>query len=596
VTRDIADYALVGDCETAALVARDGSIDWLCWPRFDSGACFAALLGDARNGRWKIAPDDPAATSTRQYRGDTLVLQTDFETEGGAASVIDFMPIRRSGATSQLVRIVIGRRGRLAMRMDLALRFDYGRIAPWESRDGHGDVRAVAGPNAVTVRIPVAHEEGPDGRVAKFVVEAGDRLSFVLAYEASHLPPARPCDPEAALQETEAFWTDWSRQSRYEGPWRDAVMRSLITVKALTYRPTGGIVAAATTSLPEELGGARNWDYRYCWLRDATLTLLSLINAGYRREAEAWVDWLLRALSGSASQVQPLYGVAGEHRIDEHELPWLPGFCASSPVRIGNGAWSQLQVDAYGSVMDALHAACEEGLQLHEASAGMQRALLDQLARVWDQPDDGIWEVRSGRQHFVHSKLMSWVAFDRAVAGVERFGLQGPVDEWRRLRDRIREEILSKGYDHELGAFTQSYGSTQLDASVLLMPLLGFLPARDPRMVSTVQVIERELGRDGLLLRYDSDSSPDGLPPGEGAFLACSFWHVDNLILQGRREDAERRFERLLALRNDVGLLSEQYDVDGGRLLGNFPQAFSHFALIDTAFNFAGDQVRSAAE
>lgn len=591
--RAIGDYALIGDCETAALVAKDGSIDWLCWPRFDSGACFSALLGSEKHGRWRISPAREITRSSRRYCGDTLILETEFETRQGAVSLIDFMPIRKDRQISEIVRIVVGKRGRVDMRMEAAFRFDYGRIVPWVSRieDGKiegGLLRAVAGPHSAILKSPVPTHGENFTTVAEFSVGEGERVPFVLAHEASHLPPPRICDPEQALDETGAYWSEWSGRCHYDGPWKEAVTRSLITVKALTYRPTGGIVAAPTTSLPEQFGSTRNWDYRFCWLRDATFTLLSLINAGYRNEAESWCDWLLRAVAGAASQIQPLYGIGGEHRNDEVELDWLPGFGGSRPVRIGNGAYSQLQVDVFGNVMDALHAAAASGLDLHEASAGLQRELLKHLESVWREPDEGIWEVRSGRKHFVHSKLMSWVAFDRAVISCEKFGLAGPVNRWRALRDEIHAEIIEKGFDAEQGTFVQSYGSKVLDASVLLMPILGFLPPDDPRIVSTTRTIERELSKDGLLRRYDTGKAEDGLPASEAAFLACSFWLADNMILQGREHEARRLFEHLLSLRNDVGLLAEQYDVKRQAQAGNFPQAFSHFALIDTAFNFAG--------
>jgi len=585
----ISDYALIGDCETAALVGRNGSIDWLCWPRFDSGACFTALLGTPEHGRWLIAPEGDVRQTSRRYRGDTLILETEFETDEGAVSIIDFMPVRSAeGKKSDLVRIVVGLRGQVRMKMDLAFCFDYGRIVPWVSQTADGRLSAVAGPHAVLLTSPVPVEPDETRTVAAFTVSEGERLAFTLTYEASHLPLPRPCKAEEALCETEEFWQDWAQQCRYEGPWKDAVMRSLITVKALTYSPTGGIVAAPTTSLPEQFGGSRNWDYRFCWLRDATFTLLSLIDAGYRTEAEAWCDWLLRAVAGAASQIQPLYGIGGEHRTDEVELDWLPGYADSRPVRIGNAAYSQLQVDVFGSVIDTLHEARLCGLTLHEASEGLQTQLLNRLEEVWREPDEGLWEVRSERQHFVHAKLMSWVAFDRAVSLSENYGLPGPVDRWRALRDEIKAEILERGWSEERGAFVQAYDSKALDASVLLMPMMGFLPPDDPRIVSTTRAIERELTRDGLVLRYDTEESVDGLDGDEGAFLACSFWLVDNLILQDRHDDARALFERLLSLRNDVGLLAEQWDWNTGQQVGNFPQAFSHFAMIDAAFNFAG--------
>jgi GH15 family glucan-1,4-alpha-glucosidase len=586
----IGDYAMIGDCETAALVDRDGSIDWLCWPRFDSGACFAALLGTEELGRWKIAPAGEVCRVERRYWKNTLILETIFETAGGEVSLIDFMPIRKERQISDVVRIVVGRKGRVRMRMDLSYRFDYGRIIPWLSKDEEGRLRAVAGPHAVLLSSPVETRGEDLTTVAEFDVEAGQRLPFIIVYEASHRPTPRSCQSETALRETEAYWTDWAGQCQYDGPWREAVVRSLITVKALTYRPTGGIVAAPTTSMPEQFGGSRNWDYRFCWLRDATFSLLSLIRAGYRTEAEAWCDWLLRAVAGAASQVQPLYGVAGEHRNDEVTLDWLPGFADSRPVRIGNAAYSQLQIDLFGSVMDTLYQARIAGLSLNEASSGLLLEMMKHLEKVWREPDEGIWEVRSGRQHFVHGKLMSWVAFDRAIKFAEQFGMRGRLDNWRRLRSEIRDEILRRGFDAERGAFVQAYGSRVLDSAVLLVPLVGFLPPDDPRVVSTTAAIERELSNDGLLLRYDTSQAEDGLPSGEGAFFACSFWLSDNMLLQGRMDEAEALFKRLLSLRNDVGLLSEQYDVERQTMAGNFPQAFSHFAMINTALNLAGAQ------
>ncbi len=595
----ISDYAMIGDCETAALVGNDGSIDWLCWPRFDSGACFTALLGTPEHGRWRIAPGREVRRVERRYRGDTLILETDFHTESGSVRLIDFMPVRERHVVSDLVRIVVGLSGEVPMKMDLKVRFDYGRIVPWVTREKDKNLlRAVAGPHSVLLSAPVALRGEDMSTVCDFVIKEGQRLPFVMVYEASHLPPPEPPEAEEALEETEGFWKDWSARCGYRGPWRDAVMRSLITVKGMTYRPTGGIVAAVTTSLPERIGGERNWDYRYCWLRDAYFTVLALANAGYRDEAEQWCDWALRAVAGSASQTQPLYGIAGEHRCDEFELDWLPGYRGSRPVRIGNAAYSQLQIDVFGSVVDTLHEAWSLGLEPHEASTGLVRELLRHLEDVWREPDEGIWEVRSGPQHFVHGKLMAWVAFDRAVSAAERFGLEGPIDRWRKLRGEVREEILDKGFSRKRNAFIQAYGAEALDASLLQMPILGFIPVDDPRMASTIEAIERELTRDGFVLRYDTEESVDGLPGDEGAFLACSFWLADNYILQGRRDKAIEMFERLLSLRNDVGLLSEQYDWKGRKLVGNFPQAFSHFALIDTAYNLEGGEgaLREASE
>jgi GH15 family glucan-1,4-alpha-glucosidase len=581
----IEDYALLGDCETAALVARDGSIDWLCWPRFDSGACFAALLGGPENGRWRVAPADEGARATRRYRGDTLILETDFETESGAVTLIDFMPLR--GTASDLVRTVVGRRGRVRMRSELIIRFDYGSTVPWVTRLDDGTLRAIAGPDMLLLHTDVrVHGEGLT-TVGEFEVGEGERASFVLTYAPSHLPPPKPVDPEAALADTEAFWTRWAARCTYRGEWRDAVMRSLLTLKALTYRPTGGVVAAPTTSLPERLGSTRNWDYRYCWLRDATLTLLALMDAGYYDEAGAWRDWLLRAASGSPEQLQIMYGLAGERHLREWTVPWLPGYEDSRPVRVGNAAYNQLQLDVYGEVADALLQARRGGISGDGEAWQLGCALVAHLEKIWNGPDEGLWEVRGGAQHFTHSKVMAWVAVDRVLKAVEQFGYTGPVDRWRALRSRIHEEVCREGFDRELGSFVQAYGSKQLDASLLLIPIVGFLPPDDPRVRGTVAAIEQRLVVDGLVLRYDSAQVADGLPPGEGAFLACSFWLADNYVLLGRFDDACRLFERLLALRNDVGLLAEEYDPRSRRMLGNFPQAFSHVGIVDTAFNLA---------
>ncbi len=586
MTLEISDYGLIGDCETAALVGNNGSIDWLCWPRFDSGACFAALLGTPRNGRWLIAPEAEITRSSRQYRGETLILETDFECPGGAVRITDFMPRRGDKEVSDLVRIVTGLRGQVPMKTELSPRFDYGRIVPWINQiNGENRLRAVAGPHAVVFDAPVPLSASDGSITARFTVSAGQELPFVLAHEASHLPPPEICNAQHALEDTERYWTEWAGRCQYRGPWREAVVRSLITTKSMTYRPTGGIIAATTTSLPEAIGGSRNWDYRFCWLRDATFTLHSLVSAGYRTEAEQWCDWLLRAVAGAAHQAQPLYGIAGEHRCDEMEADWLPGYRGSRPVRLGNAAYSQLQVDIFGSVIDTLHQARCHGLEMHEAASGLQSALLSHLENIWREPDEGIWEVRSDRQHFVHGKLMSWVAFDRAIKSARNFGLEGPVERWEALRNEIKQEILDRGFDADRGAFVQAYGSKALDASTLLIPLFGFLPAEDSRVRSTVAAIEKDLMRDGFVLRYDPEEAVDGLPGDEGAFLACSFWLADNMILQGRRDEAQALFERLLSLRNDLGLLSEQYDWKEKRLVGNFPQAFSHFSLIDTAFN-----------
>ena len=579
----IEDYALIGDCETGALVGRDGSIDWLCWPRFDSPACFAALLGTADHGRWRISATDDSARVTRHYRGNTLILETEIETADGAVTVVDFMPPRTEA--SDLVRLVIGKRGRVSMCTELVVRFYHGSLVPWVSRLPDGALRAIAGPDMIVFRTNVAIRGKGLTTVGEFSVAAGETAAFVLAYSRSHHTPPAVIDPVRALAETETFWEEWSAQCTYEGEWSDAVMRSLLTLKGLTYRPSGAIVAAPTTSLPERIGGERNWDYRFTWLRDATLTLLTLMDAGYYDEANAWRDWLLRACAGSPSQVQIMYGLRGERHLNERELPWLPGYEGSKPVRIGNAASNQLQLDVFGEVMDALHHGRRGGLGDSVDAWQLQRALVSHLETIWEQPDEGIWEVRGGRQHFTHSKVMAWVAVDRAIKSAEEFGVEGPIDRWRALRQRIFDEVCAKSFDASLGSFVQAYGSKQLDASLLMIPLVGFLPADDPRVRGTVDAIEKRLTVDGLVLRYDSARTDDGLPPGEGAFLACSFWLADNLILLGRLGDARRLFEHLLDLRNDVGLLSEQYDPRAKRQLGNFPQAFSHVALVDTALN-----------
>ena len=577
------DYALIGDCETSALVSRAGSIDWLCWPRFDSPACFAGLLGGPEHGRWLIGPQDAAARVTRRYRDNTLILETRIDTADGAVTLVDFMPLR--GRHSVVVRLVRGDRGRVRMRTELVLRFDYGRTVPWVTRLDDGTWRAIAGPDMVVLRTPVDLRGEDLTTVAEFDVAAGDTVPFVLAYGSSHLDAPEPIPPDPALDQTEAYWTRWASRNRSGGEWTDAVVRSLMTLKALTYTPTGGIVAAPTTSLPELLGGTRNWDYRLCWLRDATLTLLALMNAGYYDEARAWRDWLLRAAAGAPAQAQIMYGVAGERHLPEFELPWLPGYERSAPVRIGNAAHGQLQLDVYGEVMDALHQARCGGLNPREADWALQRALLNHLEQIWDRPDQGIWEVRAQPRHFTHSKVMAWVALDRGIRGIEAHGLEGPHQRWRRLRDRIHGEVCERGYSRELGSFVQSYDSRELDASLLLLPTMGFLPASDPRIRGTVEAIERRLLVDGLVLRYDPSTCDDGLAQGEGVFLACSFWLADAYALMGRTDDARRLFERLLAIRNDVGLLAEEYDPDAGRLVGNFPQAFSHIALVNTAHN-----------
>ncbi len=575
-------YALIGDCETAALVGLDGSIGWLCWPRFDSQACLAALLGDERNGCWRLAPTTEYKVS-RRYRQDSLILETTFECEQGAVTVIDFMPVR-DGA-SDLVRMVVGRKGGVTLRSALTLRFDYGNVVPWVDRAADDTLRAVAGPHKVLLRSSVPHHGEALSTVSELTVAAGQTARFTLTYGPSHLPDPPARDPEEALASTEQFWQRWTARCTYEGRWRDAVVRSLITLKALTYAPTGGLCAAPTTSLPEQLGGPRNWDYRFCWLRDATLTLLALMDAGYYDEAQAWRDWLLRAVAGSPDKLQIMYGLDGERRLPEQELDWLPGYAGSKPVRVGNAAAAQLQLDVYGELMDALYQARVGGLVESKAGWALQVALMDHLQIVWEQPDEGIWEVRGPRRHFTHSKVMAWVALDRSIRSSEEFGLRGPVTRWRELRARVHRQVCEQGFDAQLGSFVQYFGGKALDASLLMLPLVGFLPADDVRMRGTVAAIERELMVDGMVRRYHTDPRLDGLPAGEGAFLPCSFWLVDNFLLQGRGEEAVALFERLLTLRNDVGLLAEEYDPGQKRQLGNFPQAFTHLALVGTALN-----------
>jgi GH15 family glucan-1,4-alpha-glucosidase len=583
----IEDYALIGDLQTAALVSREGSIDWLCFPRFDSGACFAALLGDAENGRWLLEPNEAVHGLTRRYRHETLILETDWETRDGAVRVIDFMPPRET--MPDVVRIVEGLRGTVRMRTELVIRFDYGSIVPWVRRlDGTNTRIAVAGPDGLFLRTPVEVRGENMRTVAEFTVEQGQRIPFALTWSPSYAPWPKQIDPEQALRDTEDFWTDFCDRCRFEGAWHDELHRSLIVLKALTYAPTGGIVAAPTTSLPEWIGGVRNWDYRYCWLRDATLTLLAFLQADYVDEARDWRLWLLRAAAGDPADLQIMYGVAGERRLTELELPWLKGYEDSSPVRIGNAASGQLQLDVYGEVLDALYQARVHGLGQSDEAWALQKKLLEYLETGWTQPDEGIWEIRGPRRHFTHSKVMCWVAFDRAVRAVEEQGLDGPVDRWRKIRDEIHNEVCRKGYDAKLASFVQSYGSKELDASLLLIPLVGFLPAEDERVAETIDAIQRTLMRDGLVLRYlTHEEGVDGLPPGEGVFLPCSFWLVDCLELLGRHDEAHALFERLLGLANDVGLIAEEYDPESKRLLGNFPQAFTHLTLVNSAFNLA---------
>jgi GH15 family glucan-1,4-alpha-glucosidase len=584
----IEDYALIGDCRTAALVNRSGSIDWFCAPRFDSPAMFAALLGTHENGRWLIA-SKAKARKTRRYRDGGLILETTFETETGVVRLIDLMPIGVEHPT--IIRLVEGLRGRVQMHTELTLRFDYGVSVPWVNRADDVTLLAIAGPNCVVLRTPVKVHGRDLCSEAAFTVKKGETIPFVLSYGQSHLPVPPPIETETALGETEQFWERWSSRCKMKGHRGDAVRRSLVTLKGLTYRPTGGIVAAVTTSLPERIGGERNWDYRYCWLRDATFTLLAFMNAGYRDEATDWQNWLMRAIAGSPEQMQTLYGVAGERRLDEWQLPWLKGFAASRPVRVGNAAATQLQLDIYGELADVMAQGSRGGLAPAPRRAEIRTVFLEHLSRIWKKPDEGIWEIRGEPQHFVHSKVMTWVAFDRASRG----GPPKSRARWRKIAQHIHADICKKGVDRKRGCFVQHYGSKEVDASLLLLAIVGFLPPDDPRIVKTVAAIEHELMYDGLVLRYRSSSGVDGLEPGEGAFLACSFWLVDNYILMGRRAEAERLYDRLIALANDVGLLAEEYDPRAKRMLGNYPQAFSHVALVNSAFNLMHDgKVRTA--
>jgi GH15 family glucan-1,4-alpha-glucosidase len=585
MTLPIEDYALIGDCKTAALVGRDGSIDWLCWPRFDSPACFAALLGTADHGRWIIEPIRPVLAASRRYRPGTLVLETEFQTETGSAAIIDFMP---SGDGGNLVRIVVGRSGQVEFQTEFVVRFNYGASVPWVSRFDDGTINAIAGPERLVLRTP-AELRGEDLKtIGAFTVAAEETVPFVLSFGSSSQSPPPAIDAYETLERTEASWRQWSDRCSGVGPWNEVVKRSLITLKALTYAPTGGIVAAATTSLPERVGGVRNWDYRYCWLRDATFTLQAFMHLGYFEEARAWRDWVIRAVAGSPEQVQIVYGVGGERWLPELVVPWLPGYENSSPVRIGNAAFQQLQIDVFGEMADAMLQTLKAGMPVSERGRAVRPVVLEYLARAWRQPDEGIWEVRGGPQHFVHSKVMAWVAFDRAaeVVEAEAFGDRG--QRWRDIAEQIRTEICERGFDLELNSFVQAYGSKRLDASLLMIPLVGFLPASDPRIQGTIRAIEERLLIDGeFVLRYEPDNPGDGLPEGEGAFLACSFWLVDNYILQGRYEEARRLFERLLSRCNDVGLLAEEFEPRSGRMLGNFPQAYSHVGLINCALSLS---------
>ncbi len=580
----IEDYAIIGDCHTVALVGRNGSIDWLCLPRFDSGACFAALLGSEKNGHWQLVPANEIRRVRRRYREGTLVLETHFETADGEATLIDCMPPRSK--EPYLVRIVVGTRGQVRMRMQVVIRFDYGSIVPWVRRTETG-LRAVGGPDTLVLHSAVGLRGEDFTTTSEFTVSEGQRVPFVLLWHPSHEPTPASCNPEETLFETDRWWQAWSSRCTYHGEWRDAVSRSLITLKALTYAPTGGIVAAPTTSLPEQIGGVRNWDYRFCWVRDATFTLYSLLLGGYTEEAMAWREWLLRAVAGEPSQLNIMYGLAGERRLPELELGWLSGYENSRPVRIGNAAHEQFQLDVYGEMMDSLYLARRTGLPPDENAWRVQRVLMDFLESAWAKPDDGIWEVRGPRRHFTHSKVMAWVAMDRAVKAVESFGGDGPVERWRKVRTAIHNEVCGKGFNPDRNAFVQYYGATELDASLLMIPLVGFLPPEDPRVRGTVEAIEKNLIQDGFVARYATKQELDGLPEGEGVFLPCSFWLADNLALLGRRDDAVELFERLLKLRNDVGLLSEEYNPASQRLVGNFPQAFTHVSLTNTAINLS---------
>jgi GH15 family glucan-1,4-alpha-glucosidase len=586
LSQKIEDYALIGDCETAALVGRNGSIDWLCWPAFDSDACFAAILGTHRNGRWLVAPSEDVITISRSYLGDTLILETRFETKSGTVALIDFMPPR--GKASDIVRLVRGVSGTVKMRMELVIRFGFGVDIPWVRRCEDGSLLAIAGQDMTVLRTP-AKTRGEDfTTVAEFEVKAGETMPFVLTYGPSHLDPPKPIDPENALQQTEKFWKEWSSRSTHDGEYRDLIMRSLITLKALTFGPTGGIVAAPTTSLPEKLGGARNWDYRFCWLRDATFTLLALMNSGYTEEASAWHNWLLRAAAGSPANMQIMYGIWGQRRLLEWEAGWLDGYEGSQPVRIGNAAHAQLQLDVYGELIDAFHQSRMAKLKLDdEATWALECAVLNHLAEVWDQPDHGIWERRGQPRHYVFSKVMTWVAFDRGIKSAETFGFKAPLLHWRALRDAIHRDVCNRGFDAEQNAFVESYGSKLLDASVLLLPAVGFLPASDPRIRGTIAAVEKHMMRDGFVLRHDPREVSEEQQPIEGAFLACSFWLADAYVLSGRLDKAQALFDRVAGLANDVGLLAEEYDSVECRQTSNFPQALTHIALINTAHNLS---------
>jgi GH15 family glucan-1,4-alpha-glucosidase len=581
----IEDYAIVGDLQTVALIGRTGSVDWLCFPRFDSGSVFSALLGSSESGRWLIAPASGGPATQWRYRDDTLILESEWQTDTGRVRVIDFMPQRET--KPDIVRIVEGLEGEVEMHTELVMRFDYGSVIPWVRRTDERTIIAIAGPDGLVLRTPVALSPEAMTHKAQFTVREGERVPFVLTWFPSAENPPETVDAEEALASTELIWRDWMDGCGYQGEYQHAVRMSVIVLKALTYEPTGAVVAAPTTSLPEEIGGVRNWDYRYSWLRDATFTLYALMNAGFKEEARAWRNWLLRAVAGDPAKMQILYGVAGERRVPEFVVDWLPGYAGSRPVRIGNAAHAQFQLDVAGEIMDSLHEARRHGLALDLHAWDLQQNVMEYLEGVWDQPDDGIWEVRGPRRHFTHSKVLAWVAFDRAVEAVEQMGLPGPVDRWRRLRAEIHEEVCREGFNVELNAFTQAYGSDDLDASTLLMPLLGFLPAEDPRVVGTVDAIQRDLMRDGFVERYRPQQKVDGLPGDEGVFLPCSFWLVDALLMLGRDDEARALFEKLLGVSNDLGLLSEEYDPEEKRLLGNFPQAFTHVGLVNSAYNLS---------
>jgi GH15 family glucan-1,4-alpha-glucosidase len=581
----IEDYGLIGDCETAALVGRDGSIEWLCWPAFDSEACFAALLGTPRNGRWLIAPSEEVTRSSRRYWDNTLILETRFETAGGIVAVIDFMPPR--GYASDIVRLVRGVRGRVKLRMELVIRFGFGADIPWVKRTEDGALLAIRGQDMTVLRTPVETRGEDMTTVAEFEVDEHETIPFVLTYGPSHLPVPKPINPAQALQDTEDFWTEWCSHCTYKGDHSELVMRSLITLKALTYAPTGGIVAAPTTSLPEKLGGARNWDYRFCWLRDATFTLLALMNSGYTEEASAWHNWLLRAVAGSPGNMQIMYGIMGQRRLLEWEANWLPGYEGAQPVRVGNAAHAQLQLDVYGELIDAFHQSRVAELKLDAGSWDLECIVLDHLAEVWNQPDHGIWERRGDGAHYVSSKVMTWVAFDRGIKSAEQFGFKAPLDRWRSLRGQIHREVCEKGFDAVQNTFVQSYGSQLLDASILLLPSVGFLPASDPRVRGTLAAIEKYMMRDGFVLRHDPREISDEKQPIEGAFLACTLWLADAYVLTGEIAKAQVLFDRVVAVANDLGLLAEEFDSGVGRQTGNFPQALTHIALINTAHNLS---------